>query len=89
MAAVACALLLQVLQGCVQLQALSAVRCSLGPKAGSAVAKLLKAKECGLRQLNLAHCCKIGAVSVHHASLAAASPSRAARMCTVGCIRKC
>jgi hypothetical protein len=46
-----------------QLQVLSAVHCSLGPKAGTAAAKLLKVKECSLTQLNLAHCSSMGAVS--------------------------
>jgi hypothetical protein len=51
------------LEGCAQLQVLSAMRCSLGPQAGCAAAKLLRAKECTLTQLNLAHCSSIGVVS--------------------------
>ncbi|WIA10645.1 hypothetical protein OEZ85_010825 [Tetradesmus obliquus] len=57
--------LIEALQGCVQLQVLSAVRCSLGPNAAAAAAKLLRSKDCGLTQVNLAHCSSMGAVPSH------------------------
>ncbi|KAF6259399.1 hypothetical protein COO60DRAFT_1008119 [Scenedesmus sp. NREL 46B-D3] len=65
--------LVEALQGCTQLQALSAVSSSLGPKACSAVAKLLRGKECSLKQLNLSRCGKMGVGALNQVVAAAAS----------------
>uniref|UniRef100_A0A383VZW8 Uncharacterized protein n=1 Tax=Tetradesmus obliquus TaxID=3088 RepID=A0A383VZW8_TETOB len=65
--------LIEALQGCMQLQVLSAVRCSLGPNAAAAAAKLLRAKDCSLTQVNLAHCSSMGAAALSQVVAAAAS----------------